>query len=367
MKVFFKEHKKSNGFFLGEIKLTRSEALHSIDLKMVLSLRNQLERWEKDPRIEMIFLHAEGEKAFCVGGDVKQIYFHVLQARKNQQNPKEVVQPFVENEYRLNYLLHTYSKPILVWGEGLIMGGGFGLFWAGSHRIGTESTNLSMPEIRIGLFPDVGTSFFLSHLPNQLGWYIALTAYQLNSSEAKTIGLLDFCFENSEKQKLFQSLLDFSFKYKNELTSHLREMEKESQFLKREDWLEDNQLKITSFVQSKNLPTIFEQFQKSQWEEKKHKENQKVFLQSSPLSAGLICEQLKRAENKNLKEVLQMDLVMALHCVYKSDFLEGVRALLVEKDNSPKWNPSSFDQIKDSAIQEYFTPDFGWTNPLKGL
>ena len=369
MKVIFKKHPKPDGSFLAEIKLNRPPSLNALDLEMILAIKNQLNKWKENSCLSAVFLHGEGNKAFCAGGDVRSIYSSIISAKENKEDPGKAVQPFFENEYRLDYLLHTYPCPVVVWGHGFVIGGGAGLFLASSHRIVTESFSLSMPEITIGLFPDVGVSYLLSRFTGEVGWYLALTGCRLNSLEAHTLKIADFYFENAEKEKVFQTLLSSSFKSKEEIGQILKNIQQQNIISSsQENWPEKYQDRITSLFESKELNIIYKKFcDSSMKEDKKWEKNRQTFLQGSPTSAGIICEQLKRAKKCSLKEVFQTDLVLALNCARGFDFSEGVRALLVEKSGSPAWELNSVEQVKKLQIQEYFKSDPDWINPLEDL
>ena len=366
-KVTVKEHPKQDGSFLGEIKLHCPQSLNALDLEMILTIKNQLNKWKEDSRLSVIFLHGEGEKAFCAGGNVKSVYSSIVSAYEKKEDPGKAVQPFFENEYRLNYLIHTYPRPVVVWGHGFVMGGGMGLFLGGSHKIVTESSSLSMPEISIGLFPDVGASYVLSRLPFDMGWYLVLTGYRLNSVEARFLNLADFYFENADKEKVFQILISSSFTGKEEVNLVLKNIQQKDISSSQENKIQKYKNKITGLFQSKNLKDIHKNFCDSIEEDKVWGKNRQVFLHGSPTSAGIICEQLKRAKKCSLKGIFQMDLVLALNCVRGFDFPEGVKTLLVEKTGVPKWKPSSIEDVEESQIQKYFNSPPGWTNPLQNL
>ena len=368
MKVIFKEHSKADGSFLGEIKLHRPKVLNALDLEMILQIKKQLIKWKNHPNLSAVFLHGEGDKAFCAGGDIKNIYSSILLARKGNKDPGEAVQNFFENEYRLNYLMHTYPRPIITWGHGFVMGGGLGLFLASSHKIMTKGSSLSMPEITIGFFPDVGVSHILSRLPDEIGLYLALTGYRINYHEAKILKLADFYFKNTEKEKILQNLISSSFKNKNETNLLVKSIQSSTTFYNQENRIEKQKSQIACLLKSKKLKNIYKKFYSiSKEKDKNWAKNRKTFLQGSPTSAGIICEQLKRAKNSTLKEVFQTDLILALNCARGHDFFEGVRALLVEKNTSPLWKPNSVEACTEEEIKGYFYYDPDWINPLQDL
>ncbi len=367
-KIFFKEHKRSDGSFLAEVKLNSPKTFNALDVGMIKALKNHLEKWKKDSNISLIFVHGEGEKSFCGGGDVKKLYHGILNCRKKNEDPGLFVQPFFENEYATNYLMHTYPKPIVLWGHGIVMGGGLGLFAASSHPIVTESSLLSMPEIFIGLFPDVGGSYFLNKLEKNLGLYLALTAYRFNGVESLFLKFSQLAFRNSDKQEVFNFLLSLSFQGNEHFNQKIKEFQKNKQIsFDQENWLKKYVEEINQLVESKDIQIIYENFKNTKIEDKKWIKNKENFLKGSPSSVGVICEQLRRGENMSLKEVFKMEIVMAMQHARHPDFQEGVRALLIEKTGSPIWNPDNVKKLKDSWIQEHFKQLPGWTNPLDNL
>ena len=369
-KVIFKEHPKKDGSFLAEIQLNRPQALNSLDLEMILAIKDQLNAWKDNPQLSAVFLHGAGDKSFCAGGDVKGLYSSILEAHKEDQDPAQRVQPFFENEYRLDYLIHTYPHPILIWGHGFIMGGGVGLFIGGSHRVMTETSFLSMPEISIGLFPDVGAGYMLSRLPEEIGWYLALTGDKLSGLEAQSLNIANFYFESQQKKPVFETLIHSSFQDKEELSLLLKNLQKKNPHSSlSSSWMEDHSERLTALFKSKNLKDIYQEFSLSSLEEdQRWEKNRQTFLKGSPTSAGIICEHLKRAKGLDLKKVFQTDFLLATNCARGKDFVEGVRALLVEKTGSPSWTPPSIEDIEDVRIQEYFHLNAAWSShPLNDL
>ena len=367
-KIFFQEHERQDGSFLAEVKLTNPRSFNALDLDMISALKNHLESWEKNSKISFIFIHGEGEKSFCAGGDVKQLYHGIVNCREKNEDPGLLVQPFFETEYRTNYLMHTYSKPIVLWGHGLVMGGGLGLFAASSHSIVTESSSFCMPEISIGLFPDVGGSYFLNKLEKNLGLYLALTSCRFNGTESLFLKFSQLAFKDSDKEEVFNFLLSFSFKEPEDFDKKIKEFQKKKEIsFDQENWFKKYEDQINQTIESKEIQVIYENFKNSKIEDKKWIKNRDNFLKGSPSSAGVICEQLSRGEGMNLKEVFKMEMIMAMQHARHWDFQEGVRALLVEKTGSPAWNPSNIKELKNSWIQEHFTTTPGWANPLDNL
>ncbi|MGI9549367.1 MAG: enoyl-CoA hydratase/isomerase family protein [Bdellovibrionales bacterium] len=367
-KIFFKKHKRTDSSFLAEIKLNHPKGLNVLDKEMIVSLKNQLKKWSEDPAVSLIFIHGEGERAFCAGGDVKQIYFNIHDSKKNNKDPGLEIQDFFQKEYEMNYRMHNYSKPIVLWGHGFVMGGGLGLFMASSHPIVTESSKLSMPEISIGLFPDVGASYFLNQIQKNLGFYLALTGYRFNGTEALFLKVANLIFKDSDKSAVFQFLLNISFSNPRDFTQQIQDFQKSKSIrINQDNWIKNYENEIFKVVESKEIQTIYKNFKDTKIEDKKWLKNKDMFFKGSPTSAGVICEQLLKGEKLSLKEVFKMELVMAIQFARHFDFQEGVRALLVEKTGSPAWKVDSIPQLKKPWIEDHFKSLSGWTNPLDQL
>ena len=156
------EELPANAGHIGRVTLNVPGTLNSLTLEMVDLLQAQLDKWRDDERIAAVFIEGSGDKAFCAGGDVQALH---RSAVETPGGPCEYAEDFFTREYRMNYTLHTYPKPLVCWGHGIVMGGGLGVMAGCSHRVVTETTRIAMPEVTIALFPDVGGSWFLNHMP----------------------------------------------------------------------------------------------------------------------------------------------------------------------------------------------------------
>ena len=299
MNIIFKEHKRKDDSLLGEVLINSPDKLNVLDLEILMEFKKQLEIWENKPQIKLVFLHSQGDRAFCAGGDVKKIHDLIITAKANNQDAGLAVQPFFETEYRLDYLIHTYPKPIVAWGNGIMMGGGLGIFVGCDAKIVTPSTMVSMPEINIGFFSDVGASYFLSRLPDLLGFYIALTAHRLDAQQALELKLANLYFNHEKKSDVFNFLLSFNFENKKDLINQLRL--KEDSIEKKSKWLSKHRENIYEILNSKNLQKIWKNISQAKLQDNVRKKNQSTFLKASPSSLGIICEQLKRGESMSLK------------------------------------------------------------------
>ena len=186
----------NNQISVGHLTLDRPSALNALNLELIAEISNALEQWKDDSSIDAIFLDSSHEKAFCAGGDVKALIQH---SPNDQAEKIEFARIYFQREYALDYLIHTYPKPLICWGDGFILGGGMGLFQGAHCRITTERSVLAMPEIAIGLFPDVGASYFLNRLPEYLGLFLGISGYKISGSDALLLGLADYQIASSEK------------------------------------------------------------------------------------------------------------------------------------------------------------------------
>ena len=173
---------------VGRVTLNVAATLNSLTLEMVDLLQAKLDQWRGDEKIAAIFIDGAGEKAFCAGGDVQALHESAV---ATPGGPCDYAEAFFTREYRMNYTLHTYPKPIICWGHGIVMGGGLGVMVGCSHRVVTEKTRIAMPEVTIALFPDVGGSWFLNHMPGKTGQFLALTGASINAADAIYTGLAD--------------------------------------------------------------------------------------------------------------------------------------------------------------------------------
>jgi enoyl-CoA hydratase/carnithine racemase len=201
--IVFEEHIAGAGKMV-RVTLNVAATLNSLTLEMVDQLQAKLDLWRDDPAIAAIFLEGAGEKAFCAGGDVQALYDDVT---ATPGGPCVYAENFFLREYRLDYTLHTYPKPIISWGHGIVMGGGLGVMAGCSHRVVTEKTRIAMPEVTIALFPDVGGTWFLNHMPGKCGQFLALTGASINAADAIYTGIADRFISSERKDEVLEQLL----------------------------------------------------------------------------------------------------------------------------------------------------------------
>jgi enoyl-CoA hydratase/carnithine racemase len=358
--VIFEEITTQNGFKIGHARLAKPAALNALDLQMINLLTPQLLKWQSDPLVAMVLLDGEGDRAFCAGGDIVTMYKSMLEATNaaDESADEMALQEFFTKEYALDYLIHTYSKPILAWGNGIVMGGGLGLMSGASHRIVTETSRLAMPEISIGLYPDVGGSYFLNKMPTGCGLFLGLTGASINATDALYVNLADHYIPTTAYQALLDKLIAANWqtdKLALTLTMICTEFEQkhgadlpQGNLEALQPWLDDLAAKteLTDSVEFIQAPDS----ENNKWLSKA----QKTLKAGSPLSAQLVHEQLKRGQSLSLAECFQMELGVSCQCGEFGEFQEGVRALLIDKDYQPNWRFKTVADVPSSTIDFFF-------------
>ncbi|MBA6233136.1 MULTISPECIES: enoyl-CoA hydratase/isomerase family protein [unclassified Colwellia] len=368
--VIFSEQLAVNGKVIAIAELNATKALNALSLPMILLLTQQLNRWQSNDSIAVVILKGAGDKAFCAGGDVVSLYHHF----KNESfpiNDEKIVASkaidFFQQEYQLDQLIHDYTKPILAWADGYVMGGGVGLMAGASHRVSTEKTLMAMPEVTIGLYPDVGASWFLNKMPDNIGLFLGLTGAMFNGVDAQYLGLADYLINSNTIDDIVEQLLKTNWnrdsqnhKLLNNILSPLAIAEKnqpESLIVKHrviiaELTKADNVFEIYQNIIDCDLSGDNEELFDSQWLE----QAQKKIQNGSPLSCALIYQQLKQSENYTLAQCFKSELNLSLRCCQQKEFSEGVRALLVDKDRNPQWRYKNINDIDDKIIEWFFVP-----------
>jgi enoyl-CoA hydratase/carnithine racemase len=362
--VQFHEYPTKDGFKLLEISLNSEKSLNALTLEMIQLIEPKLSQAADDVSIKAVLLTGSGEKAFCAGGDVVSLYRSITSG-DNPSFPTE----YFTHEYRLDYTIHTYPKPIICWGSGIVMGGGMGLMNGCSHRIVTETSHMAMPEVTIGLFPDVGGSFFLNKMPGRTGLFLGLTGSPVFAADALFLGLADRFVESTRYAELVTDLqsADWNGDSVQTVNQTLRQLEQQSKPAFRKDSpIQDHYDFIQSVTDQDDLSQLMQAMAKIESDDSWIQRSQKSITHGSPLSVHLIAEQLKRARHLSLKEVFMSELVLAVQCCQHSEFPEGVRALLVDKDRNPNWMFKSVECVDEAVVQRFF--ESPWSeNPLAGI
>ncbi|WP_434925843.1 enoyl-CoA hydratase/isomerase family protein [Shewanella sp. HL-SH4] len=365
--VIFQTLGTLSGKSIGIVTLNIEKALNALNIDMVKAMTAQLLQWQTNDDIALVVLEGSGEKAFCAGGDVRAIY-HASIANPNKMTDEAC--EFFTQEYQLDYLLHQFGKPVLVWGDGIVMGGGLGLMAGGSHRVLTERSRIAMPEVTIGLYPDVGGSYLLNRMPGKTGLFLGLTAYNMNAADAMYVNVGTHFLASDDKEPLFDALADIHWNDNADvnhqaLTQLLTSMQNKVSVALGDSPLEQFQQQI-NLLMSGDIEDVHHQLSSLQTELDWLKRAQKTALAGSPLSWHLVFAQAALGTELDLADCFKWELGVSVNCCSHGDFCEGVRALLIDKDRNPQWRFTDVADVTDDALSALLTSPWQANNhPLK--
>ena len=327
---------------IGWMLLKRPKSLHALTLPMIDTMTTHLLQWQREPEVHAVVLQAEPGKAFCAGGDIREIYD--LRGSFSQQLN------FFEREYRLNQLIHDFPKPYVALMDGLTMGGGVGISLHGSHPVASDHFTFAMPETGIGFFPDIGSSHILAQCPGQFGYYLGLSGDQISAKDAIALNLVIAIVPAQAFPKLRDTLAhaDLSQNAHQVVTQCIHEFSDSpdpSPLLKKQPGID------ACFVPD-NVERILERLaqRKEAWFHDLHER----LLSKSPLSLKVTLQQLRAAKSKNMAACLEMDGRLVRHFLQDQNFYEGVRAVIVDKDKRPYWQPLTLQEVTPLMVNRYF-------------
>ncbi|XP_005939912.1 3-hydroxyisobutyryl-CoA hydrolase, mitochondrial isoform X1 [Simochromis diagramma] len=331
----------------GVITMNRPKVLNALNLTMIRQIYPQLKKWESDNETDIVIIKGAGDKAFCAGGDIRA----VTEAGKVGDS---LAQDFFREEYILNNAIGSYRKPYIALIDGITMGGGVGLSVHGRFRVATEKTLFAMPETAIGLFPDVGGGYFLPRLQGKLGLFLALTGFRLKGRDVQRAGVATHFVESKKIPDLQKELVDLKSPSAEDVSRVLdsyqsqSSLDAEKPFILKKHVSDIDRLFSASSVEGivKNLKTDGSEFAKKQTE---------TLSKMSPTSLKITLKQLQAGAALSLQDVLVMEYRLSQACMRGCDFYEGVRAVLVDKDQNPKWNPSTLEEVSDQMVEQCFS------------
>ncbi len=371
--VLFEELPTAGGLRLGVARLNAEKSLNSLTVAMVDLLWPQLQAWARDPGIALVLLEGAGERAFCAGADLTELHAaclaHHASAERDDIRANAYALDFFSREYRLDYFLHHYPKPLLCWGHGVVMGGGMGLMAGCSHRVVTDKLRLAMPEINIGLFPDVGGSWFLARAPGKTGIFLALTAAQLNAPDAIFAGLADIEIAHANKPAVLAALLAAPWqadaaRNHTTLTQLLNGFATPSAPGPLREHFDLINTACSHHDAADIVAAVGALAAHNEW----FARAAATLKAGSPSTAVLSIALQRRLQRASLAEVFRAELVAALTCAARPDLAEGIRALLIDKDKQPRWQPASVGEVADDWVDGYFaSPWSAATHPLADL
>ncbi|XP_057600490.1 3-hydroxyisobutyryl-CoA hydrolase, mitochondrial isoform X3 [Hippopotamus amphibius kiboko] len=330
----------------GVITLNRPKFLNALNFSMIQQIYPQLKKWEQDPETFLIIIKGAGEKAFCAGGDIKAV------SEAAKLNLK-ITQDFFREEYVLNNAIGSCQKPYVALIHGITMGGGVGLSVHGQFRVATEKSVFAMPETAIGLFPDVGGGYFLTRLQGKLGYFLALTGFRLKGRDVYAAGIATHFVDYEKLGMLEEDLLALKSPSKENIadvlgTYHAKsEIDQDKPFV-----LEEHMDKINSWFSANTVEQIIENLQQDG--SSFALEQLKAINKMSPTSLKITLRQLMEGSSKTLQEVLTMEYRLSQACMRGHDFHEGVRAVLIDKDQNPKWKPADLKEVTDEDLNNHF-------------
>ncbi|WP_445500585.1 enoyl-CoA hydratase/isomerase family protein [Microvirga sp. G4-2] len=324
----------------GVLTLNRPRALNALTLTMVREMRQALETWAKDPQITRVIVQGAGEKAFCAGGDIRRLT-DLLQAGERDE-----ALAFWREEYQLNILIKRYPKPYISLIDGIVMGGGVGISLHGSYRVAAERYLFAMPEVGIGFFPDVGATYALPRLPGQTGMYLALTGERVKRADAVMLGLATHSVASEVIESLRQTLI--AGEPINEALAKAASDPGPAP-------LSEHRAVIDSCFSAESVATVLQRLDEAAGKGSEFAARTAAGMRTkSPTSMCIAFEQVRRGASLDFEEAMKTEFRIVSRIGEGKDFFEGVRAVLINKDNQPRWEPASLDAVKREAIDHHF-------------
>lgn len=363
--VIFREHTTQDGHIIGEVCLNSERTLNALSQEMIQLINPQLDQWLENPKVVALILDSTGDKSFCAGGDVVGAW----QLIKDEDFQSADV--YFAEEYRLDYRIQTFPKPILCWASGYVMGGGMGLMNGCSHRVVTETSRLAMPEVAIGLFPDVGASYFLNRLPEPIGLFLGLTGSQVSAMDALWLGLADYALHVHQRDDVLAGLQlgmwnrGDNHAVMSEVLVRLADLA-ESSFAGAETPVKAHHALLNTVLIDDSIAGFVQRLANLETDDPWLLKARQAVLNGSPLSLHLIQKQIKRSRHVNLKEAFLLEMQLASQCCRLGEFAEGVRALLIDKDKAPRWRFESVEKVDLNVVESYFQSPWD-VNPLAEL
>ncbi|WP_077032891.1 enoyl-CoA hydratase/isomerase family protein [Pelomonas sp. KK5] len=349
---------------LGLITLNRPQALNALSLAMIHDLLSLLRHWAAAPEIQAVAILGAGREgkapAFCAGGDIR--YFHQAVLAGDDS-----IEAFFTEEYTLNHLIHEYPKPVVALMDGIVMGGGMGISQGAKMRVLTERSKLAMPETNIGLFPDVGGGHFLANCPGHSGEWLALTGQAIGVADAVEMGLGDVYVPGAQMAGLVDALRTGDMPSAEHVVAAVMERVDVTPEAEHGDRL----AQIDRHFGQADVPAILASLaaDADPWAQQAHA----MLLKRSPLMLAVTLEQVRRAREMSLADDLRMERDIVFRCFHlrpgiASETMEGIRALAVDKDHAPRWNPPTIAGVTREQVLAFFeSPWSAAEHPLKEL
>jgi enoyl-CoA hydratase len=325
---------------LRRITLNRPKALNALTLDMAVQMTTLLRSWAADPAVGAVLLDGAGERGLCAGGDIRALYDA---AKSGDTLPEK----FWAIEYHLDVLIARYPKPFIAVMDGMVMGGGVGLATPAAHRVVTERSAVAMPEVGIGFFPDVGASYLLARAPGFSGTYMALTGDRMAAADAIYCGLADIHIPAAKLSELSAALADCrSADDVRRRLDALASPPAEGKMAAARPW-------IDACFGADDVETILDRLAAS--DVQAAKTARATMAKMSPTSLKVTLRNVRAAASfKRLEQSFQQDYRIALACIAGHDFIEGIRAQIVDKDRNPRWHPDRLEDVSPAIVDRHF-------------
>jgi enoyl-CoA hydratase/carnithine racemase len=322
----------------GRITLTRSQALNAMTYEMCLAIEQALIEWREDGSIALVVIDAEGEKAFCAGGDLESLY------RTGKAGDFSYGRRFWTDEYRLNAMIAEYPKPYVALMQGFVMGGGVGIGCHGSHRIVCETTRVAMPECGIGLIPDVGGSYLLAHAPGHLGEYLGMTGTRMNAADAIHCGFADVFVPRESWQDLIGRLCETGDTAKIGIFALPADSEIAAQ-----------QAEVNALFGARSALACLRACEEATTELARGAAT--AIRRGCPLSVACAFELIRRNRKAgSVREAVANELRFTWRSMSDGEFLEGIRAQIIDKDRKPCWRIARLEEVTQAQVDAMLSP-----------
>lgn len=333
---------------VGRLTLNRPQALHALTTGMCRQMIAALTAWRSDPGVEIVMIDHSGERGFCAGGDIRTL-------AESGRGDGVLAREFFFTEYRLDHLLFHYPKHVIAFMDGTVMGGGVGISRPARFRVGTERTLFAMPETGIGLFPDVGGSWYLSRLPDHIGLWLALTGARVRAADCELLGIITDYVEAARLEELKAAVVAEPKGFETLLTEYEADAGRPP--------IAQHQDEIARLFAGPGVEAILAALDAAgtDWA----REQARTIRTKSPTSLKVAFRQLQLgAKAHDFTGIMEMEHRIAHRLTVSHDFLEGVRAVIVEKDNAPNWVPGRLEEVSEAMVDGIFAPlpsDQAWS------
>ncbi len=362
--VLIEEHATADGRIVAAVTLNVAATLNSLSLGMGHTIAAALRAWRNDERVACVLFRGAGDRAFCAGGDIQALYAAMAKNHAAGRVVDDYPFQFFEHEYRLDHLIHTYPKPVVAVGHGVVMGGGLGIFSASRFRVVTEASRIACPEVTIGLFPDAGATWLLRNLASSVAVFLGCTGSHINGADALQIGVGTHSVAARSRPDVLAALRTATY------TDDGTEAQCVGAALANLPCAPLPPPQVGDVPDSLGVAGSYADVAESiaalagmsPWIDR----GIATMQRGCPTSVGILVEQLRRAGSLGLADCFRLEMTIATHCAHNADFAEGVRALIIEKDNRPNWRFGDLNRLDPSHVLAHFEQPWP-QNPLHDL